>query len=345
MKKRNLQMTLSLLAVTIATLCLSACGGKDSDRAYTISGTLPSGVEAEWIYLYSTDGDMPVAIDSAAIQKGSFTLKGIAPDTLRLVALHPGTLDQYPAIAWSIFLEPGDMVIDTNSEFVGGTPINDGFRQWMGALTDIMMGDGTPDDIRDFLQQHWGEHSADLVGALTLAQMSPYLDFPFVDSLTSQVPAEVRGHYLVAGFFEQLEGLRRMQPGQPFTDISLVTIDGKPASLSDFIGKGSYALVDFWASWCGPCRQAMPELQGIVKKFPKLTVFGIAVSDKVEDTQKAVNDLAITWPVLSDPEATSAKAYGISAIPAMILFAPDGTILARDFNVRMLEDILGQNLK
>lgn len=334
-------MKKTLFFVFALALVFAGCKQK-ADNSYTISGTLPSGVDAKMIYLYAADGDKPVVVDSARIEKGSFHFKGIAPDTLQLMVLHPGSLEEYPALAWSLFLEPGDMVVDTLSEFVTGTPVNDGLHDWMGQLTNIMMTSGDPSAFRLFFEQHWQEHSSDFVGAVTLAQMSPYLDFAFVDSLANQVPAELRTHYLVASFYEQLEAMRSMQPGKPFTDVALVALDGTPTSLSDYIGKGKYVLVDFWASWCGPCRQAMPDLQNTVKKFPKLTVLGIAVSDKVDDTEKAVKDLKISWPVLSDTDAISARKYGVNAIPAKILFDPDGTILARDLNVMTLEETLSK---
>ena len=88
----------------------------------------------------------------------------------------------------------------------------------------------------------------------------------------------------------------------------------------------------------------MPQLQSVVKKHKTLKVIGIAVSDKPDDTRKAVNDLRIEWPVLSDTAALTAKTYGINAIPAMILFSPDGKIVARDFNVSELNDILDDKM-
>lgn len=339
-------MCLKKLFLPIALLSLLAsCGGKHSDRDYTISGTLPASVDAEWVYLYSTESDMPTAIDSARVEKGSFLFKGVAPDTLRFLVVHPGGIDQYPAVAWSLFLEPGDIKIDTLSEFVTGTPINDGIAVWMDSITTIMMEEGSPEALRNFLSNHWAEHSADFVGAFTLSQLSPYLDFPFVDSLAAQIPTEARTSSMVAPFFQQLETMRQTQPGHPFVDVSLVDVDGNPSALADIIGKGNYVLVDFWASWCGPCRQAMPLLQSTVAKYGQLKVYGIAVSDKIDDTRKAIADLQIKWTVLSDPDALSARTYGVSTIPAMILFAPDGTIMARDFTVNELDELLSQHLE
>ena len=299
---------------------LAACGDKP-DNAYTISGTLPAKVDAKWVYLYSLNDQEPQIIDSAAVT-------------------NPGSVDEYPALSWELILEPGAIVIDSASQFASGTPTNDGIRQWMDEIYSIMRSAPEPNALKDNFRQRWADNCSSFVGPFMLASMAVYFDFPFVDSLASQVPAEMKNVSILKPFFDQVEAMRRMQPGNMFTDVDLATVDGTPAKLSDYVGKGTYLLVDFWASWCGPCRQAMPELQSVVKKHKELTVLGIAVSDKIDDTKKAIADLKITWTVLSDPEGNSAKAYGINAIPAMILFAPDGTIVARDFMPANIDDLL-----
>lgn len=335
-------------SLIIAALCvvmlLSSCkGGKKAGR-YTIVGNVPSQVTSEWIYLYDIKGNDAVAFDSVKIENTAFKFKGTVPDTVTLVVLHPGSFDEYPAVGWNIFLEEGEILVDSSEMFVSGTPLNDGFKDWMGSLYNIMMM-GDPEGIREFFASHWDEHSGDFVGSFVLYNFSPYLDFPFIDTLTADVPEEVRQHTLLKPFYDQLESIRAMQPGKMFTDMTLTYVDGSSVALSDVIGKGDWVLIDFWASWCGPCRQAMPELQSIVKKFKTLKVYGIAVSDKVEDTRRAIADLKVSWPVMSDPEGNTAKSYGISAIPAMMLFAPDGKIAARGFTVGSLESVLEENIK
>lgn len=323
-----------------AIVLMASCTGKKSDNRYTISGNVPSGVKAEWIYMYDISGAEPVAIDSARIENGQFKMKGLAPDTLTMTALHPGSLDEYPAVAWTLVLEKGDIIIDTNEQYAMGTPINDGLKDWLEQIEGLFMSGDGPEAIKGFFDEHWQEHSSDFVGAYVLGILSPYMEFAFVDSLAAQIPDDVREISLVKPFFEQLEAIRKMQPGNLFTDVDMKDLEGNAVKLSDYVGKGDYVLVDFWASWCGPCRQVTPELQAVVKKFKALKAIGIAVSDELEDTKRAVNDLGIKWTVLSDKEALSVKIYGINAIPAMILFAPDGKIFARDFNVNELENLL-----
>lgn len=120
--------------------------------------------------------------------------------------------------------------------------------------------------------------------------------------------------------------------GQKFTDFSGKAVDGSEVSLSDYVGKGTYTLVDFWASWCGPCRAESPHVAQLYNEYKDkgLTVLGVAVWDKPEHTKKAIKELNINWPQIIDTGMTPMDLYGVNGIPFIILFGPDGTIIARD---------------
>ena len=318
-----------------AAIILASCGETKSDNAYTISGILPEGVDSEWVYMYKNN-EYEHPIDSARIKDGGFVLKG-AVDTVAFVTLHAGAVTDNPAFSWNLILEPGAIAVDSANMFASGTPLNDGLADWMGQLLYM------PDTLlHTFFMEHWAEHSGDFLGPFCLNVFAPYLDFSFVDSLMSATDPELRNNPTLAPFYEQLDAVREMQPGKTFKDIELQTLQGEAVHLSDYIGKGDKVLVDFWASWCGPCRQAIPEIQKVIAKHKDIKVLGVAINDKPVNTQKAIEQLAITWPVISDPNILTAKAYGFMAIPAMILFDADGVILARDFHVDGLEELLSK---
>lgn len=134
--------------------------------------------------------------------------------------------------------------------------------------------------------------------------------------------------------------------GTMFTDFE-VECDGKTQKLSDFVGKGQYVLVDFWASWCGPCRAEIPNLIDVYNKYKdkNLNVLGITVSDRVEDSKGAIEELGINYPqILGEQSTTAADLYGVMGIPHIILFGPDGTILARDLRGELIEIAVKQHL-
>ena len=121
---------------------------------------------------------------------------------------------------------------------------------------------------------------------------------------------------------------KQSRPGK-YIDFEAVQPDGKVMKLSDYVGKGKYILVDFWASWCGPCREEIPNMKDIYYEFrgEKFDIVGAPVMDKPENTLKAVDELKIPWTqILSVPESVP-KDYGFQYIPYIILVGPDGTIL------------------
>ncbi len=121
------------------------------------------------------------------------------------------------------------------------------------------------------------------------------------------------------------------QEGAMFTDFEAVQPDGSVAKLSDYVGKGKYILVDFWASWCGPCKREIPNIKAAWNKYKgdKFDVLSVAVWDKPEDTAKAAEEHGVVWNQIVNAQKTPTDIYGIEGIPHLILFGPDGTIVKR----------------
>ncbi|EXG77673.1 thiol-disulfide isomerase-like thioredoxin [Xylanibacter oryzae DSM 17970] len=133
--------------------------------------------------------------------------------------------------------------------------------------------------------------------------------------------------------------------GVMFKDFT-VEYEGKTQKLSDYVGKGKYVLVDFWASWCGPCRGEIPNIINVYNKYKgdKFEVLGVATWDKPEDTKKAIQELGIAYPQIYNAQNVGSDAYGISGIPEIILFGPDGKILKRGLRGEMIGDTVKQYL-
>lgn len=167
------------------------------------------------------------------------------------------------------------------------------------------------------------EGVGDMLDSLTVAEM---------DELLDGAVQWIKESNAVASYKQKALSMEKTAPGQMFTDFSVKMSNGKTVKLSDYVGKGDYVVLDFFASWCGPCRREMPTLKGIYEKYngKGLKVVGLAVWDEPADTKKCVKELALPWTIIDNAQSEATEIYGVSGIPHIIVFAPDGTILARD---------------
>ena len=138
---------------------------------------------------------------------------------------------------------------------------------------------------------------------------------------------------LVDQFAHRAEAMKSRQPGSQFKDIALQTPQGATKRLSDYCGKGNYVLVDFWASWCGPCRAEMPRVKALYEKYHSkgFEIVGVSLDNDKAAWTGAIQRMNLTWPHLSDLKGWQSEAaalYGISAIPATLLIDPQGKIIA-----------------
>ena len=149
---------------------------------------------------------------------------------------------------------------------------------------------------------------------------------------------------------EEPELVEEVTIDNPYTDFTAVTPEGEELSLSQLVGKTDFVLVDFWASWCGPCRAEMPNVKAAYEKYKSrgFEIVGVSFDNNKAAWQKAVTDLGITWPQMSDLkgwQCAASAAYNIKAIPATILFDPEGRVVCTDLRGKEIESKLSELLK
>ena len=171
-----------------------------------------------------------------------------------------------------------------------------------------------------------------------------------LQALAAKVPAEYQSNERIANLLKRIEVLAKTSVGQKFTDFEMPTPDGKTLKLSDVIAKNKYTLIDFWASWCGPCRREMPNVVAAYKAYNKkgFGIVGVSLDSDAEAWKKAIKDLGMTWEHMSDVkgwQCEGAALYGVNSIPATVLVAQDGTIIERNLRGEAIAEKLKELLK
>ena len=335
---------------------------------YRIDGIAPADANGQWVYLYKPSGQG--ASDSVQIANGRFTLeRAVAEDGLIAHLVIPRSYNL------SFIPEEGIIKADLAAIAATGTALNDLHAQkakarealeteTRGRLKAIRADKNLDDKAKEEAQEKivnefYGkikplaeadlkEHSNDAIGLIALQTLLGMEDVNVAkaEALLQQAGDRLRAEESITKMVARLRRVEATQAGAQFVDFEGVDDANKAVRLSDYVGKGHYVLVDFWASWCGPCRREIAHLKKVRDAYTDkgLVILGTVVWDEMEDHLKAMKELEITWPqIFNKAEAT--ELYGIAGIPQIILFDPAGKIVARDLRGEEINKLLDKALQ
>ena len=371
-----------ILTVASAALLLAACSEKPG---YTITGKVNNAeLNGKYVYLYEYGSNDAAPIDSALVENGAFTLKG-TQNTTSLRTIRFSENDVEPRRAASGETSPFtallalqnsaiNVVLDEKYSDVSGTPENDAmlaFQKEIRALREEQEkleadlkseeAEGTraaatkydefDHQIAEKAYSYIKQNINNLTSAKLLVDFRYELNEEQQNDIVASASEEFKNVPGVQKLIDHLEVLKKVAVGQKFTDFEMADIKGKTHKLSEFVGNGkNIVLLDFWASWCPPCRRDMPNLVDTYKEFKGkgFEIVGISLDSKKEAWEKGIKDLNITWTQLSDLKGwknDGAALYGVNSIPHTILVDKDGTIIAKGLHGKEVAEKLRELLK
>ena len=168
--------------------------------------------------------------------------------------------------------------------------------------------------------------------------------------LLAKMPETYLNHPKVQQVIKNLELKEKTLVGKPFTDFEMPTPDGSTLKLSDVVSKHKYTLIDYWATWCAPCRKEMPHVIEAYNEYGQkgLAIIGISLDNHADKWKAAIKEWKMPWLHMSDLKGwkcEGATLYCVHAVPATVIIAQDGTIVARDLRGEALMAKLAELMK
>ena len=187
------------------------------------------------------------------------------------------------------------------------------------------------EDYKAFLTKNIEANKDNVIAAFLLMKSGGMLSVEFEDSFLKNYP--YKNLSMLAPIYAEIQGEKNKAVGAPLADFEMNDMDGKAHRLSDFVGKGQYTLVDFWASWCGPCRAEMPNVARIYERYKDkgFGIIGISLDEDADSWMTAVQAMDMKWLQLSDLNGWNneiSSSLGIRSIPFTIVVDSNARVLA-----------------
>lgn len=321
-----------LFLFAAAALMLAACGKKQNGLTLTAEGN----PNAEgYAFLSMLGGE---TIDSAKIEDGAFSmqLRDLNPAEVYQLSIPSLHMKEY------LFAEEGALHLDMATDKLTGAPMAEELSRIFTQLEEAQ----TEDEYVNALQTAYADHKEDLIGSVVLYYLA--FEMPVEEAYTTyENAADVIKN---TAFMKKVASVWEVEvntsAGHPMVDFE-VEYEGKVSRLSDYVGNGrKLTIVDFWASWCGPCKREIPTLIEVYNKYKDqgVEVVGVATWDEPQATLGAIEKLGIPYPQIINAQRLGSDAYGIQGIPEIMMIGADGTILARGLRGAAIEEAIKEHL-
>ena len=365
-------MSMKKFAFIVINILFFSTITKAQDSSFTINGKLEK-IKEGTIFLNIYEDDKTVR-DSSLIADGNFKFTGHVPSVFFATLTMPLKSNDY----FTFYVEPVTMNISGRGDSlkllnVKGSALNDDDRLFKSRMKNVSRWEDTNSKLyesaytaknkkvmdsldevdfdvlkakREVVAQFVKDYPQSIRAAMAIAEnYAYYAEAADVEPLYNLLDEKIKTSTKGIEIKKLIAVYSTVAIGNEAPEIAEETTDGKTLNLSSLHGK--YVLLDFWASWCGPCRRENPNIVAAYKEFKDkgFTVFGVSYDTKKDKWQKAIADDQLNWFQVSDLKGwknSTSDQYGIKAIPSNLLLDKDGKIIAKNLFGKKLTDKLAE---
>lgn len=325
-----------ILCLLVVAVHLTSCNTKPKAPSYVINGKV-IGADGNTFYLQKREAGSFVILDSAVSVKGEFKIQGgflKCPERVYL-----SQKDKKGSVAF--YLENSAISITGSIDSlanvkVAGSKTQDEYIAYQELLKPFENSINKLDEEQNaFNKKFIADHPKSYITPSIVNNMSYELEAADIEILISKLDTTIANVTIIKDIEARVAVMKTVAIGQKAPDFTMNDVNDKPISLSSKIGTSKLLLIDFWASWCGPCRQENPNVVKVYKEYNKkgFDVYGVSLDKKKENWLKAIEKDQLTWTHVSDLQFwnnVAAKLYAVNSIPSNFLLDQKGTIIGRN---------------